>query len=535
MHSFEELNLPDTFIKSLARMGLKTPTPIQAQTIPLALEKHDILGSAQTGTGKTLAFTLPLVKHLLDNPNSTALVLAPIREIAQQVMNTFKSLMSDSKDFNIALLIGGEPYPKQLAQLKSRPRVVIGTPGRVIDHLERGTLKINQLECLALDETDRMFDMGFGIQLDHIISKLPTKRQTLMFSATIAPAIEKLAAKYLNEPKRVAVGSATLPIPKIKQEVIKINEKEKYSRLLQELNQRDGTVLVFVKTKINADRLAGSLRKEEHSASAIHGDLRQRQREKVIHAFRQGKCRVLVATDIAARGLDIPHLMHVINYDVPPCPEDYIHRIGRTGRAGAEGFSLCFVTSQDAKKWNAIERYMNPAVHKGSNRNSNSGNGFGRSAKTNEFSGEHPFANNDRKKKPFAGRGFGESRGGSRSGGFGASRSGSNGSRRDASNRGFDFNKSNSRNDSFSDTPARESRGNSRSVGFSGARRDANSSKFGVSKGAPKNGGFGSERRGGFAKSDSRASRTPSSGGFSSKSFSGNRSKSRASNKQTFN
>lgn len=556
MKSFKELNLPETFIKSLEKMGLTTPTPIQAQTIPLALAKHDILGSAQTGTGKTLAFTLPLVKHLLDNPESTALVLAPIREIAQQVMNTLKIFMSDSKDFNVALLIGGEPYPKQLSQLKSRPRVVIGTPGRVIDHLERGTLRVNKLECLALDETDRMFDMGFGIQLDHIISKLPAKRQTLMFSATIAPAIEKLAAKYLNEPKRVAVGSATLPIPKIKQEIVKISEKEKYNRLLQELDQRDGTVLVFVKTKMNADRLAISLRKEDHSASAIHGDLRQRQREKVIHSFRQGKCRVLVATDIAARGLDIPHLMHVINYDVPPCPEDYIHRIGRTGRAGAEGFSLCFVTSQDAKKWNAIERYMNPKAYEGSNHNSNSEKNFGRSARP---TGGSPFGN-DRKRKPFASGSFGESRDGSRGSGFGgaASRGGSRssssggfGNARRSMNAGTTGRAAPRSNGfggegrSFSDTP-RESRSNSRgssfsesrpgsrsssSGGFGGARRENNDNN---GRAAPRSNGFGGEGRRSFAKPGSRRSHGVSSGSSSSKPFAG-RSKSGAAGKRTFN
>ncbi len=377
MNNFNEMGLPESIVNSLTRLGLVKPTPIQAQTIPLALSGQDILGSAQTGTGKTLAFTLPLIKHLMENPHATALVLAPIREIAQQVLRALHDITG--ANFKTALIIGGEPYPKQLSQLKANPRVIIGTPGRIIDHLERGTLRVNNIECLVLDETDRMFDMGFGIQLDHIISKLPTKRQTLMFSATIAPEIEKLAAKYLNDPKRVAVGSSTLPIPKIKQEVVNIAEKEKYKRLLQELEQRDGTVLVFVKTKMNADRLAEALRKEDHSASAIHGDLRQRQREKVIRSFSQGKCRIMVATDIAARGLDIPHLMHVINYDVPPCPEDYIHRIGRTGRAGAEGFALCFVTSADAKKWNAIERYMNPKAHEGANnRNAGSGNGSSR-------------------------------------------------------------------------------------------------------------------------------------------------------------
>ncbi len=533
MNTFNELGLPVLLTESLTRMGLVKPTPIQAQTIPLALEGHDILGSAQTGTGKTMAFTLPLVNHLINNPNATALVLAPIREIAQQVMNALKSLIGDSRDFHTALIIGGEPYPKQLIQLKSRPRVVIGTPGRIIDHMERGTLRVDNLECLVLDETDRMFDMGFGIQLEHIISKLPAKRQTLMFSATIPPAIEKLAGKYLNEPKRVAVGSATLPIPKIKQEIVNISEKDKYKRLLQELEQRDGTVLVFVKTKMNADRLAEALRKEDHSASAIHGDLRQHQREKVIRSFRLGKCRVMVATDIAARGLDIPHLMHVINYDVPPCPEDYIHRIGRTGRAGAEGFSLCFVTSQDAKKWNAIERYMNPKAHEGSNRNSGpsrnagSGNGFGRSARAGDSGGAHPFANNDRR-KPFAGKSSGESRGGesrggSKSGGFGGARSGGFGGAPSGESRGKGFggaSRGGARSGGF---------GASRSSGFGGASRGGSRDSFGdasvgeatggesrgnsrggfgSSGGASRSGGFGGARSGGFGGGASR------SGGF---------------------
>jgi ATP-dependent RNA helicase DeaD len=562
MNTFNELGLPDSITQSLTRMGLVKPTEIQAQTIPLALEGNDILGSAQTGTGKTMAFTLPLVNHLLNNPNATALVLAPIREIAQQVMNALKSLVGDSRDFNTALIIGGEPYPKQLMQLKSRPRVVIGTPGRIIDHLERGTLRVDSLECLVLDETDRMFDMGFGIQLDHIISKLPTKRQTMMFSATIPPAIEKLAGKYLNQPKRVAVGSATLPIPKIKQEIVNISEKDKYKRLLQEIEQRDGTIIVFVKTKMNADRLAEALRKEDHSASAIHGDLRQHQREKVIRSFRLGKCRVMVATDIAARGLDIPHLMHVINYDVPPCPEDYIHRIGRTGRAGAEGFALCFVTSQDAKKWNAIERYMNPKAHEGSNRNSGSGSGsgFGRSSRSGsgDFGGQHPFANNDRR-KPFAGKSSGESRGGARSGGFGSSDGANRGGSRSAgfggagASRGGGFggaSRGGSRSSSFGEAGSGESRGNSRGGfgggasrggGFGGASRGGSrsssfgdapageagsgesrgNSRGGFGGGASRGAGFGGARSGGFGGAG--ASR---GGGFGGASRSGSRSSS---------
>jgi superfamily II DNA/RNA helicase len=551
MNTFNELGLPVSLTGSLTRMGLVKPTPIQAQAIPLALKGHDILGSAQTGTGKTMAFTLPLVNHLINNPHATALVLAPIREIAQQVMNALKNLVGDSRDFYTALIIGGEPYPKQLLQLKSRPRVIIGTPGRVIDHMERGTLRVDHLECLILDETDRMFDMGFGIQLEHIISKLPTKRQTMMFSATIPPEIEKLAGKYLNDPKRIAVGSATLPIPKIKQEIINISEKDKYKRLLQELEQRDGTVLVFVKTKMNADRLAEALRKEDHLASAIHGDLRQRQREKVIRSFRLGKCRVMVATDIAARGLDIPHLMHVINYDVPPCPEDYIHRIGRTGRAGAEGFSLCFVTSQDAKKWNAIERYMNPKAHENSNRNSspknvgsNSKPKFGKSSRSGS-GGAHPFGNNDRK-KPFASKGFNESRGGSKNGRFGDSLvSELNGSEsragkshrysRSNESKGGGFggsSRNNARNGGFgasrSGTPGDgPSRSRSPNSNFGGAR-NANSSSIDTSGNS-----FSREKRNNFAKP--AANRSKINRPSSKDSFSSARPKSGLAHKRTFN
>lgn len=509
MNLFNELGLPDSLVQSLARSGIVKPTAIQSQTIPLALNKHDILGSAQTGTGKTLAFTLPLVHHLIENPNSTALVLAPIREIAQQVMNTLKSLVSDSRDLRAALIIGGEPYPKQLAQLKAFPRIVIGTPGRVIDHLERGTLKVKNLEYLVLDETDRMFDMGFGIQLEHIISKLPAQRQTLMFSATIPTAIEKLASKYLNQPKRIAVGSTSLPIPKIKQEIVKISEKEKYKRLLQELDQRDGTVLVFVKTKINADRLADALCKERHTASAIHGDLRQHKREKVIRSFKQGKCRVLVATDIAARGLDIVHLMHVINYDVPPCPEDYIHRIGRTGRAGAEGFSLCFVTAQDTKKWNAIERYMNPKADEGSNRsdakNTNLRKSFKKTVKTNDSARGNPFANYDKKKKPFVSKSF-----------------------------------KNSRKNHFSDA---DKTSRVENYGFGGGvltnksrnsklRDSSRVDDAGVSK--SRKGNFSGERPGSFAKSSTKKAKGFSNGASLKKEYFTDRTKSKSARKRTF-
>lgn len=359
--TFHDMGIPQALLNSFEKLGFQTPTPIQAETIPLGLQGKDILGSAQTGTGKTLAFSVPLIANLLENPKANALVLVPTRELAQQVERSIRQLLGDRPTMRTALLIGGESIYKQFQQLRGRPRIVVGTPGRTIDHFERQTLNPDGMSFLVLDEMDRMFDMGFGIQLEDILSRLPEIRQTLMFTATLPKNIEKLAGQYLKDPVRVAVGSGTAPIAKIKQEIIHVSEGQKYGKLLDQLDKREGTVLVFVKTKIGADLLADKLNEQNHSASAIHGDLRQQKRERVINAFRRGRNRIMVATDVAARGLDIPHIMHVINYDLPQAPEDYIHRIGRTGRAGAEGEALCLISPRDAKLWHAIHRMMNPS------------------------------------------------------------------------------------------------------------------------------------------------------------------------------
>lgn len=362
MANFEELGLPENILHALKHINFETPTPIQEQAIPIIMEGKDVLGSAQTGTGKTGAFGIPMLAKLSNSDdNSIALILTPTRELAQQVLDNLRLFISRTSKIKTALLIGGDPMPKQLTQLRNRPRIIVGTPGRVNDHLKRRSLDLRNTKFLVLDETDRMLDMGFGIQLDEIAKYIPAERQTLMFSATMPTNIMTLAKRFLNNPVRIAVGSTHTPIEKIHQELIKTSDAQKYGELMNQLKTREGSVLVFVKTKFGAERLAIKLQKENQSADAIHGDLRQSKRERVISNFREQKYRILVATDIAARGLDIPHIQHVINYDLPQCPEDYIHRIGRTARAGAEGTAINLLTPQDGAKWKAIFKLINPS------------------------------------------------------------------------------------------------------------------------------------------------------------------------------
>lgn len=360
MTDFRKLGLPQPLLQSLERIKFSTPTPIQAKAIPIALQGRDILGSAQTGTGKTAAFSIPMLARLMSSPQGGALIMTPTRELAAQVLKAVTDLLGRSTDIRTALLIGGDSMFKQLTQLKGRPRIIVGTPGRINDHLERRSLRLDQTDYLVLDETDRMLDMGFGVQIDRILKHMPKKRQTLLFSATLPPFIVKLAEKYMTNPERIAVGSVNSPIQKIQQEMIRLPAAEKYNMLLTQLGHRGGSVIIFVKTKHGADKMAKKLLKDGHSAEAIHGDLNQSKRNRVIQAFRDRKHRVLVATDVAARGLDIPHIEHVINYDLPQVAEDYIHRIGRTARAGAEGSAVCFITPEDGAKWREIHILLNP-------------------------------------------------------------------------------------------------------------------------------------------------------------------------------
>lgn len=356
MSQFVEFELPDALIESLDKMKITVPTPVQKETIPVALKGSDVLVTAQTGSGKTIAYLIPLILKLTQDPQAAALILAPTRELAMQIHKNLTQLAT----FKTALIIGGAEMFKQFRDLKKNPRLIVGTPGRINDHLERGSLKLKTTRFLVIDEADRMLDMGFGIQLEQIAKSLPETRQTLFFSATFPPNIQKLADQYLRDPKRIAIDGLNQPAPKIQQEVIELKPSEKPSELRKQLEKREGSIIVFVRTRRKADSLAQELQDEGHDAEAMHGDLRQRQRERVLKAFRISKCRILVATDVAGRGLDIPHVMHVINYDLPEVPEDYVHRIGRTGRAGAEGFALALVCPDDWQKWRAIDRLLNP-------------------------------------------------------------------------------------------------------------------------------------------------------------------------------
>ncbi len=361
MNNFDALGLHRVLAKSLAHMKYDTPTPIQAKAIPFALQGRDVMGSAQTGTGKTAAFSVPLIEFLLRNERGTALVMTPTRELGKQVMDVMHQLLGPKSSIKTAFLIGGEPMGKQCNQLRNRPRLVVGTPGRIDDHVRRGNLDLDDTRFLVLDEMDRMLDMGFSIQIDAIVKHVPNDRQTLMFSATMPDNIMKMADKYLDNPERVAVGSTFNPAKNIKQEVLHVSLDDKYSMLVNELHARDGSVIIFVKTKRGADKMAKRLNNDEFEADAIHGDLQQRKRDRVIKEYRNKRFRILVATDVVSRGLDVPHVEHVINYDLPQVPEDYIHRIGRTARAGASGASLCLITPQDGRKWHAIEVLMDPS------------------------------------------------------------------------------------------------------------------------------------------------------------------------------
>lgn len=358
--SFNALGISTELTQALQKLNISNPTPIQAKSIPLLLENKDILASAQTGTGKTIAYLLPILQGLKASTTETALILVPTRELATQVKDSILNILGRESGIFTAVLIGGEPMPRQFSQLKRRPRIIVATPGRLNDHLQRGSVNLNTTRYLVLDETDRMLDMGFAEQLETIVQHLPKSRQTMMFSATMPGNMMKLASNYLSDPQRIAVGAENQAVAKIKQDMIRTSQNDKLPLLLKELDQREGSVIIFVKTKIGAEKLTDQLRNENHSVDTIHGDLKQAHRTRVIQAFRNRKNRIMVATDVAARGLDVPHIQHVINYDLPQCPEDYVHRIGRTGRAGAEGSALCFVAPNETGKWNAIHRLMNP-------------------------------------------------------------------------------------------------------------------------------------------------------------------------------
>ena len=360
MTLFSKYNLNEVLNKSLKSINFTTPTPIQEKSIPLILQGKDILGSAQTGTGKTAAFCIPILELLMKSPRGSLLVMIPTRELAKQVLDVINSLLGFKSSINTATLIGGESMSKQLSQLKKRPRIYVGTPGRINDHLQRGSLNLHDAKYLVLDETDRMLDMGFEVQINKIIKFLPVSKQVLMFSATIPNNILKLSSKYLNDPVRISVGESNTVAKNIKQEIIELKSDEKLDELINQITNRNGSILIFVKTKYGTEKLSKALSRSKIKSFPLHGGLRQSKRNTIMKNFRDMKFRILIATDVAARGIDVPHIEHVINYDLPQMAEDFIHRIGRTARAGSKGIALSFVTKGDFAKWKEIQKILNP-------------------------------------------------------------------------------------------------------------------------------------------------------------------------------
>ena len=361
--SFTELGLSENVLQGVKAMGYIDPTPIQLRAIPLVLAGRDVIGSAQTGTGKTAAFGLPILSRLgHPAPGPRALILEPTRELAAQVETAMRDYARFS-NLKITVVYGGVGYGRQTDELKAGADIVVATPGRLLDHLEKGTLRLDKVEFLVLDEADRMLDMGFLPDVRHLVEKCPRKRHTALFSATIPPAIETLISWAMNDPETVEIGARRTPAETVKHVIYPVSDTQKSDLLLKLLDQVSyDSVIVFCRTKHGADRIAGLLKKNQHAVCVLHSNRTQKEREQALQGFRDGRFEVLVATDIAARGLDIADVSHVVNYDVPQHPEDYIHRIGRTGRAEASGDAFTIMTAEDAPHVYAIERFINQKI-----------------------------------------------------------------------------------------------------------------------------------------------------------------------------
>ncbi|MCO5052329.1 MAG: DEAD/DEAH box helicase [Verrucomicrobiae bacterium] len=357
--SFSSLGLSPSLLEGVKAMGYVEPTPIQLRAIPLVLAGQDVIGSAQTGTGKTAAFALPILSKLGNHqPQSRLLVLEPTRELAAQVETAIRDFARFT-NLKVAVVFGGVGYGRQTEALKTGVDVIVATPGRLLDHLEHGNCKLNQIQHLVLDEADRMLDMGFLPDVRRIVEKCPRKRQTLLFSATIPPAIETLISWAMHQPQTVEIGLRRSPADTVKHVIYPVAETQKTDLLLALLDQvQYESVIIFCRTKHGADRVARTLKKSNYAVAVLHSNRTQREREQALDGFRSGKYEILVATDIAARGLDIEDVSHVINYDVPQHPEDYIHRIGRTGRAESRGEAFTIMVAEDAQAVAAIERFI---------------------------------------------------------------------------------------------------------------------------------------------------------------------------------
>jgi len=354
-HTFEGLGIAPEVFSVLQKNGFVNATPIQHQAIPHAIQGTDVIGVAQTGTGKTLAFGIPLVQHIISGKPGTALVLLPTRELALQVDETIKQI-GRSLGIKTALLIGGVSMKPQLDALRRNPDIVIATPGRLNDHLQQGTIRLHSVQVLVLDEADRMLDMGFWPQIKEIVSALPKERQTLLFSATLSKEIMHLATHHMKTPVSVEVAPPGTTAERVTQEFFIIPKADKMRLLEKVLEKYQGSTIVFTRTKHGAKRLTHAVTAMGHSAAEIHGNRSLGQRKDALEGFKSGKYRVLVATDIASRGIDVKGIELVVNFDLPMQTEDYVHRIGRTARAGAEGHAISFAMPDERRDMRDIER-----------------------------------------------------------------------------------------------------------------------------------------------------------------------------------
>ncbi|WP_449538585.1 DEAD/DEAH box helicase [Ferdinandcohnia sp. Marseille-Q9671] len=354
--TFNELGISQDLMKSISKMGFEEATPIQAQTIPLALKGNDVIGQAQTGTGKTAAFGIPLIENIdVKNDNIQGIVIAPTRELAIQVSEELNKIGHFNR-IRILPIYGGQDISRQIRSLKKYPHIIVGTPGRVIDHINRKTLKLQNVKTVVLDEADEMLNMGFIEDIEAILKGIPDERQTLLFSATMPGPIQRIAERFMRDPQVVKVKTKEVTVPNIQQYYLEVQEKKKFDVLTRLLDiQSPELAIIFGRTKRRVDELSEALTLRGYAAEGIHGDLSQAKRISVLRKFKEGSIEVLVATDVAARGLDISGVTHVYNFDIPQDPESYVHRIGRTGRAGKHGMAMTFVTPREIGQLKNVE------------------------------------------------------------------------------------------------------------------------------------------------------------------------------------
>lgn len=360
--SWNDLNLSSEALELIRKAGFESPTPVQAEAIPPAIEGRDVIASAQTGTGKTLSFVTPMVERFAGKQGTYGLVLAPTREIAQQTQAVI-DIFGKPRGVRSIVLIGGVDMKQDAEALQTYPQILVATPGRLCDHLDRGNVWLDFIQIIALDEADRMLDMGFSDQLNRIMEDVPKDAQKLLFSATMPPIIDRLATRFMHEPLRVCIGKPVSAATTVEQRFLFVQEESRFGKLRSILHTEPGTLIVFTRSKDMASRLWRMLHSAGvYDATAIHSDLPQKYREQALADFKSGKCRILIATDVAGRGIHVDEVAHVVNYELPMEAEDYVHRIGRTGRAQASGKATSFVTSKDHLYLKQIEKMLGHPV-----------------------------------------------------------------------------------------------------------------------------------------------------------------------------